>query len=341
MSGDELIRTIRHRLGAGDSLADEGRLASFARATAWLNSAPLSSEELRGRVVLVDFWTYTCVNWLRTAPYLRAWSAKYATAGLVTVGVHTPEFGFESDLDNVTAHAHSLRIDYPIAVDDGYGIWDDFANRYWPALYLADAKGRIRFHHFGEGEYAMTEMAIQQLLVESGSPAVDTSLVVAEPQGLEVAADWSSLRSPETYLGYGQSTGFVSDDPAHYDRSHHYTGGDILRRNEWDVSGEWVIARHAAMLARPGGRISFAFHARDVNLVLSPGRDGADIRFRVYLDGVPVGPAHGTDVTELGMGVVTSPNTYQLVRQPGRIVDHTMEIEFLDGGVEAYCVTFG
>ncbi|WP_382304292.1 redoxin domain-containing protein [Herbiconiux sp. UC225_62] len=340
MSG--IVRSIAHRLaGDAQALPDEGRLPSFDRATAWLNSPPLTAAGLRGRVVLVDFWTYTCVNWLRTLPYLRAWHEKYAAAGLTVVGVHTPEFGFEGELDNVTAHARALGVEYPIAVDTAYGVWDDFANHYWPALYLADADGRLRFHHFGEGEYAMTEMAIQQLLVEAGAKNVDLGLVMPDAAGLEVAADWATLRSPETYLGYGQSSGSLSEDAAFYNRPHLYSGADRLGRNAWSLTGEWTVARHAALLDEPGGRISFAFHARDVNLVMAPRAEGAVVPFRVLLDGRPPERSQGTDVDGTGSGVLDSPNTYQLIRQLDPIVDRVFEIEFLERGAEAYCFTFG
>ena len=337
-----LFRSLAHRL-AGDQhvLPDEGRLPGFSRATSWLNSEPLTPEGLRGRVVLVDFWTYTCINWLRTLPYLRAWAEKYEDAGLTIVGVHTPEFGFEADLRNVMLQTRNLGVRYPVAVDSDYGVWNEFANHYWPAIYLADANGRLRFHHFGEGEYAMTEMAIQQLLVEAGARDVDTDLVMVEPQGLEVAADWRSLASPETYLGYRQSSGFVSEQSAYFDRPHVYAGGRRLLTNTWDLTGDWTVASHAAVLNEPGGRISFAFHARDVNLVMGPAQAGASVPFRVTLDGRPVGDAGGTDVDADGLGVVTEQNTYQLVRQAERVGDRVFEIEFLEAGVEAYCFTFG
>jgi thiol-disulfide isomerase/thioredoxin len=342
MPADRLFRSVANRLAGDDRvLPDEGRLASFDRATAWLNSDPLSAADLRGRVVLVDFWTYTCVNWLRTAPYLRAWSAKYADAGLTVVGVHTPEFGFEGDLANVTKHTRELGLGYPVAVDSDYGVWNDFANHYWPALYLADANGRLRYHHYGEGEYPMTEMAIQQLLVEAGAKDLDTSLVSVAPEGLEVAADWDTLRSPETYAGYGQSSGFASEDRALYDRAHDYLAHAHLPLNSWDLAGTWTVARHAAVLGAAGGRIAFAFHARDANLVMGPGTADGGIPFRVYLDGRSVGDARGTDVGADGTGIVDGPGTYQLVRQRGPIDDHVVELEFQKPGLEAYCFTFG
>jgi thiol-disulfide isomerase/thioredoxin len=336
-----LVRSIAHRLaGEAAALPDEGRLASFDRATGWLGSEPLTPESLRGRVVLVDFWTYTCVNWIRTLPYLRAWHAKYAELGLVIVGVHTPEFGFEHDLDNVVAHARELGVEYPIALDSDYGVWDEFANHYWPAVYLASADGRVRYHHFGEGEYAMTEMAIQQLLEEAGARDVDHGLVEPEASGLEVAADWASLRSPESYLGYAQSTGFASEDSAFYDRRHLYAGDGRLRLNSWDLAGEWTVGRQAAVLDRARGSIAFRFHARDVNLVMAS-ETGAPIPFRVTLDGMPVGASRGSDTDADGRGVVDSASTFQLIRQDGAVADRLFEIEFLEPGVGAYCFTFG
>jgi thiol-disulfide isomerase/thioredoxin len=341
-AGTGLIRSIAHRL-AGDTraLPDEGRLASFDRATGWLNSDPLTPDGLRGRVVLVDFWTYTCVNWLRTLPYLRAWAAKYEDAGLTVVGVHTPEFGFERDIDNVVAQSRNLGVDYPIALDNDYGVWDDFANHYWPAVYIADANGRIRHHHFGEGEYAQTEMVIQQLLLDAGAKDIDQDLVEVEPHGLEVAADWQTLRSPESYLGYGQSSGFASEDSAALDQPHVYTAESPLPLNSWDLSGTWTVAQHAAILNEPGGRVAFRFHARDVNLVMGGEAATASIPFRVYLDGQVVDDARGTDVEAGGRGIVTDQNTYQLIRQSGQITERLFEIEFLEAGVEAYCFTFG
>jgi len=294
----------------------------------------------QGRVVLVDFWTYTCVNWLRTLPYLRAWHAKYSNHGLTIVGAHTPEFGFEHDLDNVTAEARTLGVEYPIAVDNDYAVWSAFANHYWPAIYIADAEGRIRFHHFGEGEYGMTEMVVQQLLMDAGADDVDQDLVMVEPQGLEVAADWQTLQSPETYVGYRQSTGFVQDEIARFDQSHTYASAP-MRLNQWSLSGNWTVAGHAGVLNEPGGRIAFRFHARDLNLVMGPASRGMSVAFRVFLDGQPAGVAHGTDVDADGHGNVAEQRTYQLIRQPGSIADRVFEIEFLGAGVEAYCFTFG
>jgi thiol-disulfide isomerase/thioredoxin len=337
-----IVRSIAHWLAIdGGALPDEGRLASFDGATAWLNSEPLTPEGLRGRVVLVDFWTYTCVNWLRTLPYVRAWASKYEEAGLTVVGVHTPEFGFESNIDNVIAQSRNLGVEYPVAVDSGYLVWEAFANRFWPAVYIADAEGRIRHHHFGEGEYAQTEMVIQRLLIDAGAQDLDLDLVDVEPRGLEVAADWQALRSPETYLGYVQSNGFASERGAAFDLPHEYTAASWLPLNSWDLSGNWTVARHAAGSNSPGARIRFQFHARDVNLVMGPRVPGAAVPFRITLDGGPVDDAYGSDVDSDGRGVVRDQNTYQLIRQPGPIDDRLFEIEFLEAGAEVYCFTFG
>jgi thiol-disulfide isomerase/thioredoxin len=337
-----LLRSIAHRL-AGEQLVlpVEGHMASFSGATGWLNTEPLTPEGLRGRVVLVDFWTYTCVNWLRTLPYVRAWADKYGHAGLTVIGVHTPEFGFEQNVDNVVAAARDFRVDYPIALDSDYAVWRAFANHFWPAVYIADGDGRLRHHHFGEGEYAATEMVIQQLLMDAGVDGVDQDLVAVTPVALEVAADWRTLQSPETYVGYGQSSGFAQDDVARFDETHTYVAPARLPLNHWGLSGNWTVARHAAMLNDPGGRIAFQFHARDLNLVMGPASGGVSIAFRVFLDGQLAEDAHGTDVASDGTGVLKDQRTYQLIRQPGPIVDRLFEIEFVDAGVEAYCFTFG
>jgi thiol-disulfide isomerase/thioredoxin len=336
------IRSIVHRPAGEEAVAlpVEGRLASFDSATAWLNSDPLTPESLQGRVVLVDFWTYTCVNWLRTLPYLRAWAAKYHHDGLTVIGVHTPEFDFEGNIENVITQARALGVEYPIAVDTGYGIWSAFANHFWPALYIADREGRIRFHHFGEGEYPMIEMVIQQLLFAE-SDGADHDLVAVEPHGLEVAADWQTLASPETYVGYRQSTGFAQEDSASLDEPDVYTVPNRLRLNEWALSGTWTVAGHAAISNEPGGGIAYKFRARDVNLVMGPASPGASIQFRVFLDGQLATHAHGTDVNRDGSGTIRDQRTYQLIRQSGEISDRLLQIEFLDAGVEAYCFTFG
>jgi thiol-disulfide isomerase/thioredoxin len=341
-SSPGLLGRLVQRLAGDDAeLPVEGHLASFEGATGWLNSEPLTPQGLRGQVVLVDFWTYTCINWLRTLPYVRAWAAKYRDQGLIVVGVHTPEFGFERDVDNIIAQSRVLGVEYPIAIDSDYGVWQAFANHFWPAVYLADAEGRIRFHHFGESEYAMTEMAIQQLLLEAGARDVDQTLVSVDPRGLEVAADYGRLRSPETYLGYLQASGFASPDGLREDQPRDYTAPSRLSLNNWAPTGTWTITDRAALLAEPGGRIAFRFEARDVNLVMGPAKRGTTSRFRVYLDGQPATTAHGTDVDVKAEGTVTEQRTYQLIRQPADFGERTFEIEFLDAGVEAYCFTFG
>ena len=337
-----LLRSIAHRL-AGDSveLPVEGHLPSFDGATGWLNSEPLTPKGLRGRVVLVDFWTYTCINWLRTLPYVRAWAAKYRDLGLTVIGVHTPEFGFERNVDNVIAQSRTFGVDYPIAIDGDYGVWQAFANHFWPALYIADAEGRIRYHHFGEGEYAMAEMVAQQLLLEAGAEGADPDLVSVDPQGFEVPADWGTLRSPETYLGYGRSAGFASPDSARFNEPHTYPEPSRLTLNEWAPSGTWTLAQHAAVLNEAPGRIAFRFQARDVNLVMGPAARGTSVRFRVLLDRSAPGGAHGFDVDEQGNGTLADQRLYQLIRQTGPVGERLLEIEFLDAGVEAYCFTFG
>jgi hypothetical protein len=272
---------------------------------------------------------------------VRAWASKYEEAGLTVVGVHTPEFGFESDIDNVIAQTRNLGVEYPVAVDSEYRVWGAFANRFWPAIYIADADGRIRHHHFGEGEYPQTEMVLQRLLLDAGATDLDQDLVAVEPGGLEVAADWTSLRSPETYLGWAQSSGFASEGVAPPDLPHEYRVASRLPLNSWDLAGNWTVARHAAISNAPGARVAFQFQARDVNLVMGPQAAGASIPFRVKLDGRAVGDAHGTDVDPDGRGVVRDQNTLQLVRQPAPITDRRFEIEFLEAGVEVYCFTFG
>jgi hypothetical protein len=337
-----LIRSFAHRL-AGDAaeLPVEGHLPKFEGATSWLNTEPLTPEGLRGRVVLVDFWTYTCINWLRTAPYVRAWDATYGDRGLTVIGVHTPEFGFERDIDNVVARSRDFGVEFPVAVDSDYGVWQAFANQFWPAVYIADAEGRIRFHHFGEGEYAMIEMVVQQLLVDAGADDIDPELVSVEPTGFEVATDWGSLRTPETYLSFGRSPGFASPDAPMFDVPYPYQAPDRLGLNQWALSGTWTIGPDAARLDAAPGRVAFGFQARDVNLVMGPPRRGASIPFRVLLDGDPPRDARGHDVDEGGVGSLSEQRLYQLIRQPGPIDQRVIEIEFLEPGAEAYCFTFG
>jgi thiol-disulfide isomerase/thioredoxin len=316
-------------------------LPPFDGATAWLNSPPLTPAGLRGKVVLVQFWTYTCINWLRTLPYVRAWADKYKDQGFVVVGVHTPEFGFEKQLDNVRPAAHDMRIEYPIAVDNDYAVWGAFANNYWPALYFVDAQGRIRHHRFGEGDYERSEMIIQQLLADLGAESIPGGLVDVDGPGAEAAADWVDLRSPENYLGYERTSDFESSDGVAWDESHVYTAPTGLRLNHWALSGDWTIASGAIRLNQAGGRIAYRFHARDLHLVMGPAARGTSVRFRVFIDGDAPGRARGVDVDDQGNGTVTQPRMYQLIRQEKPIADRQFEIEFLDPGVEAFVFTFG
>jgi hypothetical protein len=292
-------------------------------------------------VVLTSFWTYTCINWLRQLPYLRAWADKYSGHGLVVIGVHTPEFWFERDAGNVRRAVHEMRIDYPVATDNDYGIWGAFGNHYWPALYFADAQGRLRHHYFGEGEYQQSEMVIQQLLAEAGSGGAGHELVSADARGLEAPADWAALRSPENYTGYERTENFASPGGAVPDAPHSYTAPAELRLNQWALSGDWTMEEQAVTLDQPGGRITCRFHARDLHLVMGPAIQGTPARFRVLVDGQPPDAAHGTDVDDQGHGTVTGPRLYQLIRQPGPITDRTFEISFADPGVQACAFTFG
>jgi hypothetical protein len=318
----------------------EGELLGLDRATAWLNAAPLTPAGLRGRVVLVSFGTYTCINWTRSLPYIRAWSDKYADQGLVVIGAQTPEFGFEGELDNVQRAMKEMDVRYPVAVDNDYGIWQAFDNHYWPALYFVDANGRIRHHHFGEGEYQESEMVVQMLLREAGVDAAE-GLVRIEPTGVEAAADWHNLRSPESYLGYERAVGFASIGGARPDAGHVYTAPDKLRRNQWALSGDWRIGDVPVLVNAPGGAISFRFHARDLHLVMGPPASRAPVPFRVRLDGEVPGPAQGADIDTDGNGTADYQRLYQLIRQPQPIDDRLFEIEFPDGGVEAFVFTFG
>jgi thiol-disulfide isomerase/thioredoxin len=330
-----------HTTTRGMPLPVEGTLPSLGGATSWLNSAPLTPASLRGKVVLVDFWTYTCINWQRTAPYIRAWAEKYKADGLVVIGVHTPEFAFEKNVDNVRASLERFRIRFPVAVDSDYAIWDAFGNRYWPAAYIVDASGKIRHHQFGEGGYERQEAVIQQLLREAGRSGTGDDAVMLEAQGSEVAADWDNLRTPETYLGRDQATGFASPGGAPLGKSRTYSLPKALRLNQWALLGDWTVNAGNAVLDKPGGRIAFRFHARDVHLVMGPASANAPPRFRVLLDGKPPLGAHGADVDANGDGKATEQRLYQLIRQSPPIGDRTFEIEFLDPGVEAYAFTFG
>jgi thiol-disulfide isomerase/thioredoxin len=316
-------------------------MPSLAGATGWLNSPPLTTAGLRGNVVLVDFWTYTCINWLRALPYLRAWAGKYHDHGLVVIGVHSPEFDVEHDLDNLRRAVKDLAVDYPVAVDNDYLIWAAFDNHYWPALYLVDAEGQIRHHQFGEGQYEQSEMILQQLLTDAGADGIGQDLVSVDPTGVEAAADWDSLRSPENYLGYERTDNFASHNGAVLGTRHVYEAPERLRLNHWALAGAWTVQAQAAVLHQADGRIAYRFQARDLHLVMAPAAPGTPVRFRVRLDGEPPGPAHGTDVDDQGNGTLTEPRLYQLLRQPGPISERTFEITFLDPGVHAYAFTFG
>jgi len=316
---------------------DEGALPSLSGATEWLNSPPLTSTGLRGKVVLVDFWTYTCVNWLRTLPYVRAWSDKYRDQGLVVIGAHTPEFPFEKDIDNVRWAAKQMDVRYPIAVDSDYGVWRAFHNNYWPAVYIADANGRVRFHYFGEGNYDGIERVIQRLLRDSGKQT-DDQLVKVTPRGLEVAADYGTLRSPESYLGYEKAEAFASD--AQQDAPRTYTV-PRLALNQWGLAGSWTVKGRAAVLNEANGRLVYRFHARDVNLIMGVPPGAQPVHFTVKVDGKPPGASHGEDSDAEGTGAAGRQRTYQLVREQQRIADREFEIQFAEPGVEAFCFTFG
>lgn len=319
----------------------EGEFPSLSGATGWLNSQPLTSADLRGKVVLIDFWTYTCVNWRRTLPYVRAWAEKYKEQGLVVIGVHTPEFPFERDVGNIRWAIKDMQVNYPVAIDSNYGVWRAFNNEYWPALYLIDAQGRMRHHHFGEGDYEQSERIIQQLLAENKVTGLSRELVSVHANGAEVAADWQSLKSPESYLGYEYVANFAPPGGAVLDKPRVYATPDRLKLNHWALSGDWTVGREMVVLNKPNGRITYRFHARDLNLVMGPATRGTSIRFRVLIDGQPPGAAHGADVDAQGNGTLAEQRLYQLIRQPEAIGDRQFEIEFLDPGAEAYDFTFG
>ncbi len=321
--------------------AGQSELAALERANEWLNSPPLTASALRGKVVLIDFWTYTCINWLRTLPYVRAWAEKYRDHGLVVIGVHAPEFAFEKDPSNVHWAVKALRVDYPVAVDNDHVIWRAFKNQYWPALYFIDAQGRLRHHHFGEGAYQQSEMIIRALLAEAGADVMGQELVSVEGRGLEAAPDWGSLKSPETYVGYERTQNFASPGGAAIDKPRTYELPMRLALNAWALAGDWTVKKEAAVLNQANGRIVYRFHARDVHLVMGPAVRGTSVKFRVLIDGKPPGAAHGTDVDEQGNGTVTEQRLYQLIRQPKPIADRQFEIEFLGSGVEAFAFTFG
>ncbi|MGY1726350.1 thioredoxin [Geodermatophilus sp. SYSU D01062] len=322
-------------------LPTEGRMPALDGATGWLNTEPLTTEELRGRVVLVDFCTFTCINWLRTLPYVRAWADRYREDGLVVLGVHTPEFSFERDAGAVRRALEGLRVTHPVALDSGYAIWRAFANRYWPALYFVDAAGRIRHHWFGEGDETRSETVVQQLLAETGADVLGRDPVTVVGEGVEAPADWDALGSPEEYLGYGRSSAFASPQGTAPERSHAYEVPARLRPGSWAAAGRWTVGVEAAVLDEPGGRLACRFRARDLHLVMGPVTPGVSVPFRVRLDGRPPGEAAGGDVDARGHGVATGRRLYQLVRQPGPVTDRLFEVEFTAPGLAAYVLTFG
>lgn len=329
--------------GAQDtqSIVGSSPLYSLSGATGWINSKPLTAKELKGKVVLVDFWDYSCINCIRAIPYVRAWADKYKVNGLVVLGVHTPEFDFEKELPNVQKAAQKFNMSYPIALDSNYKIWNAFHNQYWPAEYFIDAKGKVRYEHFGEGDYDQSEKWIQKLLKEASAAPMSASTVTVQAVGEQAAADMKDVRSPETYIGYGRAQNFSSPGGIKHDAEKAYTDPKHLSLNDWGLIGNWIDHEQAATLSSAGGKIVFRFHSRDLHLVLGPSSDGKPIRFRVTIDGQAPGENHGVDTDAQGNGIVTAYRLYQLIRQKGAIADHTFAIEFLDPGVQAFSLTFG
>jgi cytochrome c biogenesis protein CcdA/thiol-disulfide isomerase/thioredoxin len=321
------------------NLPVEGTLPDLSGAVTWLNSPPLDAAALKGKVVLVDFWTYSCINCLRTIPYVRAWAEKYKDQGLVVIGVHAPEFAFEKDVDNVKKAIADLKITYPVAIDNNYAIWRGFNNNFWPAHYFIDTEGNIRHHQFGEGDYDESERVIQQLLNEAGHKTASDDLVDVKATGAEAAADMMDIQSPETYVGYARAENYVSG-AMQQDQAKSYKG-EVKRLNDWGLDGNWTVGGEEATLNAKDGGITYRFHARDLHLVLGPGADGKPVRFRVTIDGAAPGANHGSDTNENGDGTVTAQRLYQLIRQSGDIADRTFEIRFLDPGVQAFAFTFG
>jgi thiol-disulfide isomerase/thioredoxin len=316
-------------------------LTALDGATAWLNTQPLTATDLRGNVVVVNFWTYTCINWIRTLPHVRAWADRYRDQGLVLLGVHSPEFGFEHELGNVRRAVAGMRVGHPVAVDNDFRIWQAFDNRYWPALYFVDARGELRHTHFGENDYRQSEMVIRDLLTESGRQVPPRGPAAVDAAGLELPADWDNLASPETYLGYERAENFASPGGAVADTPHGYVAPARWAANDWALTGDWTIGPREARLNAPGGSILVRFHSRDVHLVLSSQPPSEPVRFRVLLDGQPPAAAAGLDVDVEGRGALTEPRLYQLVRRRGPVTDGTLEITFLDPGALAHVFTFG
>jgi thiol-disulfide isomerase/thioredoxin len=323
------------------NLPVEGWMPSLGGATQWLNSQPLTTTGLRGKVLLVDFWTFSCINSIRTLPYLRAWAEKYKSQGLVVIGVQAPEFEFEKNIENVCWAVKDRMIDYPIAIDNDHALWRAFSNEYWPALYIVDARGQIRHHLFGENGYEQLEVILQQLLGEAGKSGIDHQLVAVNGRGIEAAADWGNLKSPETYIGYARAENFASPGGTVRDRRRVYAFPAKLKLNHWALSGDWTAGKESVLLNVPDGRITYRFSARDLHLIIGPATRGSRVRFRVLIDGQAPGAAHGLDADDQGNGMIVEQRLYQLIRQTGPIVDHEFEIEFLDSGVEAFDFTFG
>ena len=316
-------------------------LASLANANGWINSQPLTAESLKGKVVLVDFCTYTCINWLRTLPYIRAWAERYKYNGLVTIGVQTPEFEFEANIDNVRRATKAMNVAYPVAVDNDFAIWNAFDNHYWPALYFVDGTGRIRHHQFGEGDYDNSENILRRLLADNGARDLAEKVGDVDGRGVEAAADWGNLKSPESYLGYGRAAYFASPDEPVNDARHAYGLPSKLNLNQWALSGDWTIRKQGALLNSASGRIRLRFHARDLHLVMGPSVRSKSVPFRVTIDGQGPGVAHGIDVDDRGNGTAAEQRIYQLIRQPHSITDRIFEIEFLEPGIDAAVFTFG
>jgi thiol-disulfide isomerase/thioredoxin len=327
--------------GSPEAPPMKGDFPPLTGATEWLNSAPLSPPGLRGKVVLVEFWTYTCINWLRAHPYVRAWADKYRDQGLVVIGVHSPEFEFEKNVVNVRRAVKDMAIGYPVAVDSDHEIWRAFRNQAWPAFYFIDAQGRMRHRHYGEGQYDQSERVLQQLLVEAGSANVSRELAAVTGRGLEAAADWDSLKSGENYLGHARTENFASPGGAVPGQRRAYAAPARLALNQWALSGDWTMNKEATVLNAGNGRLVYRFHARDVHLVMGPAKPGSTVRFRVLIDGQPPGAARGTDLDERGSGTVSEQRLYQLIRQPQRVIERQLTIEFLDPGAELYAFTFG
>jgi thiol-disulfide isomerase/thioredoxin len=339
--GLAIVRHIEVEAQDTQSIVGSSPLNSLSEADGWINSKPLSAKELKGKVVLVDFWDYSCINCIRAIPYIRAWADKYRNSGLVVIGVHTPEFDVEKQMPNVETAVKKFGITYPVALDSDNKIWNAFHNQYWPAHYFIDARGKVRHEHFGEGEYDQSERWIQELLKETNSKPMPATVGTVHGQGAEAAPDVNDVRSQETYIGYARADNFASPGGIKRDTQHSYTEPAHLQLNQWGLSGQWLDRRQAAVLEAAGGKIIFRFHARDLHLVLGPGTEGRSIRYRVTIDGQAPGPNHGVDADAQGNGVVTDDRLYQLIRQKGPVTDHTFVIEFLDPGVQAFSFTFG